>query len=206
MRQIFAIAALGLSLASTQALAEEDIRNTEMFSRWRASNEPAVTEFSKHLDSVGLSGQVEFLELLRSASDWQRCEADPFAVPPAAQWPDVDSVLTLVRELRRIGVLGKFEVHSAYRNATLNQCADGAPKSSHLRSFAIDLSPRDGIDPGPALCKFWQEQGRDWKMGLSRYPSGRIHIDTSGYRTWGADHTGKTAFCSAPPKPESASK
>ncbi|HEY4079803.1 MAG TPA: hypothetical protein VGM81_03835 [Burkholderiaceae bacterium] len=199
-------ALIALLVTSTQALADEDIRNAEMFASWRAANEPAVTEFAKHLDSAGLAGQVEFLELLRSASDWQRCEAAPFAVPPAAQWPDVDSVLTLVRELRRIGVLGKFEVHSAYRNGALNQCADGAPKSAHFRSFAIDLSPRDGIDPGPALCKFWQEQGRDWKMGLSRYPSGRIHIDTSGYRTWGADHTGKTAFCSVVPAQEAPSK
>ena len=200
------LAAIPLLLVSILAVADEDVRNAEMFSTWRAANEPAVTEFATHLEGAHLSGLVQFHELLRSASDWQRCNAQPFAVPPVAQWPDVDSVLQLVKALHGKGILGTFEVHSAYRNAELNVCAEGAPRSAHFRSFAIDLSPRDGIDPGPALCKFWQEQGREWKMGLSRYPSGRIHIDTSGYRTWGADHTGKTAFCSAAPVQESPAK
>jgi hypothetical protein len=43
-------------------------------------------------------------------------------------------------------------------------------------------------------------QGKDWNMGFSRYPSGRIHIDTAGYRTWGYDHTGKSAVCTPPEK------
>jgi hypothetical protein len=33
-------------------------------------------------------------------------------------------------------------------------------------------------------------------MGLSRYPSGRVHIDTAGFRTWGVDQTGKSTACS----------
>ena len=32
-------------------------------------------------------------------------------------------------------------------------------------------------------------------MGMSLYPSGRVHIDTSGWRTWGADHSRGSAFC-----------
>jgi len=60
----------------------------------------------------------------------------------------------------------------------------------------VDLVPLEGIDPAPLLCGFWSEHGRSWNMGLGRYPSGRIHVDTSGYRTWGADDTGKYAYCS----------
>ena len=36
---------------------------------------------------------------------------------------------------------------------------------------------------------FWRAQGKGWNMGLSRYPSGRIHVDRTGWRTWGEDYT-----------------
>jgi hypothetical protein len=32
-------------------------------------------------------------------------------------------------------------------------------------------------------------------MGLGRYPSGRVHIDRNGYRTWGASHGRGSSFC-----------
>ncbi|MCW5636902.1 MAG: hypothetical protein KIT17_26465 [Rubrivivax sp.] len=157
-----------------------------------------MAAFAAHLREHGLAGLLPLHELLRSASDWRRCEAEPFALPPAAQWGAVVKVLSLLRELRRAGVLADAEVHSAYRGATLNRCAGGAAGSTHFITFAVDLTPRAGApDPGPALCDFWRTHGPRWQMGLSRYPSGRIHIDTWRHRTWGADHTGRTAFCLA---------
>jgi hypothetical protein len=48
---------------------------------------------------------------------------------------------------------------------------------------------------GERLCRFWREQGRAWDMGLGRYPSGRVHIDRNGYRTWGASHGRGSSFC-----------
>ncbi|MFM7706332.1 MAG: D-Ala-D-Ala carboxypeptidase family metallohydrolase, partial [Rubrivivax sp.] len=120
----------------------------------------------------------------------------PFALPPREQWAAVSSVLRLLQALQDQGVVGRsLELHSGYRNPALNTCAQGAPGSAHLRSFAIDFTLLDGSDPTERLCAFWRTQGRAWNMGLSRYPSGRIHLDTAGYRTWGADHTGRSSVC-----------
>jgi len=175
----------------------QETRTEVMFTQWKASNQLTVDLFAGHLQSKSLSDVIELNQLLRSASSWQQCNAEPFAVPPQEQWAEVVTVLRLVKELVTRGILGRFEVHSAYRNAELNKCAGGAVGSAHLRTFAVDLVPLEGIDPSTLLCRFWSEHGRSWNMGLSRYPSGRIHIDTSGYRTWGSDHTGKYAYCAS---------
>ena len=192
MRRAFGV----LLLVMMPLLAFGQEKRTEaMFALWKASNQPAVDAFAAHLGAQSLSEVIALHQLLRSASDWQECKAEPFAVPPREQWGEVDSVLRLVKELVARGILGRFEVQSAYRDAQLNRCARGAEGSAHLRTFAVDLVPLDGADPAPLLCKFWREHGGAWHMGLSRYPSGRIHIDAAGYRTWGADHTGKQAYC-----------
>src|SRR6187549_2901626 len=161
-----------------------ETRTEAMFTQWNAANRLAVDLFAGHLEAQSLSEVIELHQLLRSASSWQQCNTEPFAIPPKEQWAEVVSVLRLVKELVARGSLGRFEVHSAYRNAELNQCAGGVPGSAHLRTFAVDLVPLEGNDPSALLCRFWSEHGRSWNMGLSRYPSGRIHIDTSGYRTW----------------------
>jgi len=177
-----------------------ETRTQASFEQWRATTSAPVAAFEAALREQGLDSQVPLHELLRTASDWSICKASPYDVPPEAQWPAAFSVLRLLRTLREQGVLNRVTVYSGFRNEELNRCAQGAPGSAHLRAYAIDFRPIDDEEAGHRLCAFWQTQGRDWKMGLSRYPSGRIHIDTFGWRTWGADHTGATAFCAAPPK------
>ncbi len=194
LRHARALLTLALAGAASAALAQ-DARDRTLFDHWRQQHAPAVEAFQAQLVAAGVDGVVELHELLKSASAWQDCQADPYAVPPSAQWPAVVSVLSLVRELQRRGVLGAFQVHSGYREPVLNACAGGAARSAHTRAFALDLTPLGGEDPTPALCSFWREHGRAWAMGLSRYPSGRIHLDTLGYRTWGADHSGRSAVC-----------
>jgi hypothetical protein len=179
------------------AAGAQETRDAAGFAQWRQAHAAPVQAFEQFLAAQRLEGLVPLDQLLRSASDWQVCQAEPYAVPPEAQWPAVQQVLELVRELVNRGVLGPFDVHSGYRDAVLNECAGGAKGSAHLRAFAIDLTPRAGPDPAPGLCAFWRREGAAWRMGLSRYPSGRIHIDTAGHRTWGADHTGQSAFCGA---------
>lgn len=196
MRTLALAAALAAALPALPAFAQE-VRTAESFAAWRAGHEAEVAAFTDHLKQAGVAEVAALHQLLRSASDWQPCAAEPYAVPPADQWPAVLAVLKLLQTLNQHGVLGPFEVFSGYRGPELNKCAGGAPRSAHLRAFAVDLRPVDGAEPGPMLCTFWREQGRAWNMGLSRYPSGRIHIDTAGYRTWGADHTGSSAFCAA---------
>jgi hypothetical protein len=188
-----------VALAAAVALAgcahQQETRTRESFLAWRSAAGETVPAFEEDLRLHGLDSVVPLHELLRSASSWEECGGSPYAVPPMAQWPFVRSTLLLVRELRTKGVLGEFEIHSAYRDEELNRCAGGAKGSAHLRAFAIDLTPREDDGAGLRLCDFWRQDGASWNMGLSRYPSGRIHIDTNGYRTWGQDHSSRTSFC-----------
>jgi hypothetical protein len=172
--------------------------------RWRPARADAVAALESHLVQHGVVSVLPLHELLRSASSWQDCAAEPFALPPPAQWPAVVSVLRLVQALRAAGVIGAIEVHSGYRDAPLNACAGGAARSAHLLHFAIDFTPRAGADPGEALCAFWRREGAGWRMGLGRYASGRIHIDTAGYRSWGAPVAAGAAPCRLMPAAEQA--
>src|SRR4029079_16893471 len=90
----------------------QETRTEAMFTQWKASNQPAVDLFARHLQAQSLSEVIELHQLLRSASSWQQCNAEPFAVPPPEQWAEVVSVLRLVKELVTRGILGRFEVHS----------------------------------------------------------------------------------------------
>lgn len=180
------------------ACTTPDPRSGAGFAQWRANNATEVAAFDAHLRGQQLHDVVPLAQLLRSASSWQDCQAQPYAVPPAAQWADASAVLQLIQALKAQGVLGAFEVHSSYRNPALNACAGGAARSAHLLAYAVDLTPAS--PPAlpltlEALCSFWRTQGAAWKMGLGRYTSGRIHIDTYGWRTWGGDGTARTSLC-----------
>ncbi|MBC3436838.1 DUF882 domain-containing protein [Pseudomonas sp. BW16M2] len=180
-----------IGLGAVQA----DERDVWMFARWAGDHENR--RFREMLVDARLYGVVPIHQLLRSASDWRLCNASPFAVPPASHWPAVRSTLALIQTLDRQGILRQFEVVSAYRDPRLNACAGGAPSSAHMRAFAVDLLLPRWADPSP-LCRFWQQHGQAWNMGLGRYPSGRIHLDTAGYRTWGGDGSAGSSFCSKP--------
>jgi len=163
-------------------VGQADQRDLWMFAQW--SGEHDTRPFRQMLVDARLYGVVPIHQLLRSASDWRQCRAEPFAVSPMSHWADVRSTLRLLDLLRDERILGAFEVVSAYRDPLLNRCAGGAANSAHMRAFAVDLLLADGAD-AQALCRFWQRYGQAWNMGLGRYPTGRIHIDTAGYRTWG---------------------
>lgn len=180
-------------LSSTMATADE--RDLWMFARWAGDHQ--TRPFREMLVEARLYGVVPIHQLLRSASDWKLCHASPFAAPPAGNWPAVRSTLSLIKALDEQGILRQFEVVSAYRDPALNRCAGGAVGSAHTRAFAVDILLPAWADPNP-LCHFWQQHGQAWNMGLGRYPSGRIHIDTAGYRTWGGDGSAGSSLCSKP--------
>ena len=177
------------------AQASADQRDVYLFAQWAGDHETRA--FRQMLVDARLYGVVPIYQLLRSASDWRLCSAEPFAVAPAAQWPAVRSRLQLLKTLADQGVLRRYEVVSTYRDPRLNRCAGGAIDSAHMRAFAVDVLLPPGADPRP-LCSFWQAQGKAWNMGLGRYPSGRIHIDTAGFRTWGGDFSAHSSFCTLP--------
>lgn len=168
-------------------------RGPVLFAVWRTSHAREVERFQHFLERERLAGVVPTYQLLRSASMWKECKAQPFDVPPEPLWPKVREVLVLLRELRQDQVLPAFEVVSAYRGPALNRCAGGAPGSSH-QEFAVDIAPV-AESAGARLCSFWRKQGQQWDMGVSRYPSGRIHIDRNGFRTWGASHKRGSSYC-----------
>ncbi|MGH8383828.1 D-Ala-D-Ala carboxypeptidase family metallohydrolase [Pseudomonas sp.] len=190
-----------LALLST-AQAQADERDLHLFAQWVGDHETRA--FRQMLVDARLYGVVPIYQLLRSASDWRLCSAQPFAVAPAAQWPAVRSTLQLLKTLDDQGILQRYEVVSTYRDPRLNHCAGGAVDSAHTRAFAVDVVLPPWADPSP-LCRFWQTQGKAWNMGLGRYPSGRIHIDTAGFRTWGGDFSAGSSFCALPEtdKPQS---
>lgn len=188
-------------LGAVQAQADE--RDLYMFAQWAGDHETRA--FREMLVDARLYGVVPIHQLLRSASDWRLCSAQPFAVPPASQWPAVRSTLQLLKTLGDKGILKRYEVVSAYRDQQLNRCAGGAVNSAHMRAFAVDVLLPPWADVNP-LCQFWQTQGKAWEMGLGRYPSGRIHIDTAGFRTWGGDFSAGSSFCATPSTAQSQSK
>lgn len=164
------------------------------FSSWRSTMEVQVSEFEKYLQTSQVSDIVPLQQLVRTATDWEVCGGPRFELPPKQHWSDVVRTLRLLKSLRsEIESVGQMEVVSAYRNPRLNKCAGGAGRSAHTRSFALDLV--GSTSAASEICTFWKRRGSELQMGLSRYKSGRVHIDTAGYRSWGNDFTRKTSYC-----------
>ena len=99
-----------------------------------------VGTFYAFLNAREVAGIVPTWQLMRTASDWRRCGAEPFEVPPEAEWPNLVETLRYIRD-HVIPVIGPVEAVSVYRNAALNACAGGAPESAHRHLFAVDLVP-----------------------------------------------------------------
>lgn len=171
------------------------------FDEWRQRHISEVAQLEEYLITQDTPKVLPLHQLLRAATDWSICHAEAYAVPPPQQWDSLVAVVRLVGALRVAGILGDIEVHSSYRNPSLNACAGGAARSAHMRSFALDFTPMDESDITQKLCDFWRAEGKNWNMGLSRYPSGRIHIDTAGFRTWGVNKNGATPTCAMTSEP-----
>src|SRR5688500_6600265 len=107
----------------------------------RASWRPVyVRAFNDYLVANGVGGVAPTWQLQRTATDWHRCSAEPFEVPPSYAWPNI------VAALRYVGtyvepVIGPVEIVSVYRNPRLNACAGGAPESTHRTMGAVDMVP-----------------------------------------------------------------
>jgi hypothetical protein len=146
-----------------------------------------VAAFNAYLTTYGVGGVVPIWQLIRTASDWQKCGDQPFQVPPGDHWPNI------VAALRYVGafiepVIGQVEPVSAYRNASLNLCAKGAPTSTHLTGGAIDMVPltptsREALME--ALCRIQLASGEWNGIGLGFYKGVRFHIDARKTREWG---------------------
>ena len=154
----------------------------------RANWRPAyVKAFHDYLTTYGVGGVAPTWQLLRTATDWQKCGAEPFEVPPPHAWPNI------VAALRYVGTyvtprIGPVEVVSVYRNARLNACAGGAPESTHKMMGAVDMVPLQPITREALmtrLCQVHQASGARFWVGLGLYKGIRFHIDAKKFREWG---------------------
>ena len=148
-----------------------------------------VKAFNDYLTSADVFGVVPTWQLLRTATAWKDCGAQPFEVPPSDQWPHMIQTLRYVRDYV-IPAVGPVEPVSAYRNPALNVCAGGAPESAHRLDSAIDLVPLEPIDRVSlmrTLCGIHSEHGARYNAGLGFYAYLRFHVDSTKYRRWNMD-------------------
>ncbi|URD59999.1 hypothetical protein M8312_09315 [Sphingomonas sp. KRR8] len=175
---------------------EPGYRRWVMGQSWRPG---LVSSFHRYLMDNQVAFVVPTWQLLRTASDWARCGADPFEVPPVSDWPNVVQTLRFVRDYV-VPAVGRVEPVSAYRNPILNQCAGGARESVHMTMSAIDLVPLVPIDRGvlmSRLCAAHAINGPRYNVGLGFYAKLRFHVDSWKYRTWGRNDGGSLA-CPSP--------
>ena len=157
---------------------------------WAAANpwRPVyVKAFNNYLVTYGVGGVAPTWQLLRTASDWHKCGAHPYEVPPTSAWPNIVAALKYVGQ-HVVPRIGPVEVVSVYRNAALNACAHGAPTSTHLHMGAVDMVPLRPISREALmfeLCAIHRASGAANATGLGFYKGLRFHIDTRKYREWG---------------------
>lgn len=198
--------------ASTVLLERYRLNNQLPFSlnylKWLAEpqHRVEVSRYESYLQQQHVLHVVPTHHLLRSARDWQKCNAQPYLVPSTHLWSNIVPTLQVIQRLQRDKVLTDFEVTSVYRDEGLNQCAGGALRSKHVNNSAIDIriGPEQITtsaqirlinDSKTRLCEFWRQYGQEYQLGLGLYASGQIHLDTQGYRTWGPDHTSASSIC-----------
>lgn len=164
-----------------------------------AARPPLVAGFYAFLTQQGVAGIVPTWQLLRTATDWQRCSAQPFEVPPREEWPHLVETLRYIRA-HIVPVVGPVQPVSVYRNPQLNACAGGAPASAHQLLYAVDLVPerptsREALIRGLCAIHLWQGAGFD--VGLGFYKGLRFHVDSKKYRKWGGNGRGDSSPCAA---------
>ena len=182
---------------------EPGYRSWYMAAPWRAAG---VGKFNDYLKTYGVAGIVPTWQLLRTASYWHRCNAQPFEIAPVAEWPNIVQTLRYIRD-RVIPVIGPVEPVSAYRNPALNLCAGGANESAHRFNQAIDLVPLRPITREALmqqLCAMHRRAGEPYGVGLGFYAYHRFHIDTRRFRNWGFGQAPEAEQCRHDGRPPAA--
>jgi hypothetical protein len=165
---------------------EPGYRSWYLAAPWRAAQ---VKSFNDYLASAQVSGIVPTWQLLRTATSWKDCGAEPFEVPPTSEWPHIVQTLRYVRD-QVVPTIGPVEPVSVYRNPTLNQCAGGAVESAHKMDSAIDMVPLRPITREAlikTLCDRHTARGEPYQAGLGFYAFIRFHVDSMKFRRWNMD-------------------
>nr|WP_312175083.1 D-Ala-D-Ala carboxypeptidase family metallohydrolase [Moraxella sp. CTOTU46934] len=179
--------------------------NDADFKDWLASHsyqQSEVLAYQNYLQSQ-LGSIPPMDQLITSARDARRCGFEPYEVPPASLWQNIVPTLQMLQQLQKQGYLPYSTViRSVYRNPVLNDCAGGAGESKHMTNGGIDIwVPENEANKWAiestfdGLCQFWQSNGQAYSFGLGLYPTGSVHLDTQGFRKWGASHSSSSSPC-----------
>lgn len=183
-----------LTLPAPRAAAQElpQGQSETEYRSWLAAGGPglaaSVLSFESWQQAAGVRAVLPTWQILRTASAWRACNGPPFEVPPPRHWPGMAKTLRFIRDHVR-PALGPVEAVSGYRNPVLNECARGAANSAHRDYFALDLVPLRPVGRAELfriLCRTHARAGRASGAGLGFYAFQRFHIDTRGFRRWGA--------------------
>jgi hypothetical protein len=170
----------------------------QRFQAWRTGgNATGSARYQRLLDANGVGEVMPLHVLLRSSRRWRSCSAPEFSLPPPHRQAAIVSTLRVVDRLQQLGIVRADQARSGYRDDALNQCSGGSTRSRHVLNNALDFDLPEEGDRVVQLCRFWRTQGPSLDMGLGFYTPTRIHIDTSGFRTWGRDHRRGTSLCMA---------
>jgi hypothetical protein len=156
-----------------------------------------VRSFREFLAGEQVADVLPVWQLVRTSSSWRECSASRFEVAPAQQWENIVQTLAFVKNEVEPAI-GEVEALSGFRNEHLNGCSKGKPRSAHRMFFAMDLVPAGDITRGDMvarLCSAHARRGAGYRTGLGFYSGSRFHVDSSGYRKWGADGRGATSPC-----------
>ncbi len=163
---------------------EPGYRRWLMAAGWRPTY---VRAFHNYLTVNGVAGVAPTWQLLRTASQWQRCAAEPFEVPPTSEWANIVATLNYIGSYI-VPAMGPVEPVSVYRNPSLNACAGGAAASTHREMGAIDMVPLRPISRRAlmrGLCTIHVTNANVTDAGLGFYKGVRFHIDARKHREWG---------------------
>ncbi|HEY0625719.1 MAG TPA: D-Ala-D-Ala carboxypeptidase family metallohydrolase [Allosphingosinicella sp.] len=200
VRRIAALAALFCTSvpAASQTVAEGQARADYL--AWLA-REPAaraqVLSFKTFLQMKDVEDVVPTWQLVRTASMWRNCSGPRFEVAPIAAWQHISETLEYVKKHVE-PVIGEVEALSGYRNERLNQCSGGAKASAHRHFYALDLTPVRPLSRPQmirSLCAIHGFRGQEYDIGMGFYSGMRFHVDSKGFRKWGANGQGATSPC-----------
>lgn len=169
----------------------------QRFDAWAATPAAAgLATYQATLRRHQVDAVVPLPGLLRSGRRWRACGIAEFILPPTPRQADMVPTLQALRALQGGGLLAGAQVASGYRDASINRCEGGSSKSRHLDNNALDLDiPAASPAATARLCAWWRRHGAAWRLGLGVYDDHRVHIDTSGFRTWGPDYTRHSSAC-----------
>ena len=196
---LLAFAALAAAPSFAASLPEGQTRADYL--AWMARDPGAraeVLSFKSYLEAAGVEDVVPTWQLVRTASKWRECDGPRFEVAPASEWTHIAGTLAFVKNHVE-PVIGDVEAVSGFRNEDLNQCSGGAKASAHRHFFALDLIPADEevarASMIRSICRIHDFRGEEYGIGLGFYTGNRFHVDSKGFRRWGANGKGATSPC-----------